>query len=622
LWQSFDTEASALLGNIETSIKSDPRFANALGVPYNLLLPIYLQTHASGAKWGIQPIAPNTSLIQDFITIGQRAFQINYNMIGASSITFPPGFSQPSPFSPPNNTVKKSVLFDYAKASDQNNHCWDDDICTVFAQTNPTTQAIQKAQNGLYYVLKNLIANGKATWVQDSKTNTTVIVDVAASWDNNWQGYSNAYWTSMQAVAYGQPINGNVCPDGTAIVGIWQIPKAWAMSFLCQAIPGYPAWNVGTSIGVQQQPIYACSGNPPLCNYDLQCPGLDLANGGGTGSVLNCYHREDGSTMLPTKGTCTHVDYTFTNMPAIGSFYALPGGTYLTGYNMTLYGWSGESRPLKATYYYCGAQVDAGSLGSAMSMGNVGGVPFPNHFNVFTFGNITGLRDVQGPVAAGGSVDANSFNINWAESSVGLVSKGFLNLVNGTVRKATFYAAGENLSGVTYNSSINIPSLPLDYATGQGMNFEGARTQLQTMSKNVSRLTANGSTTIAYGNITLKSKNPTLNIFLVSAAELKATYSVTIDVPATSTVIINVSGASVSIANAGLTAYVGPSRILWNLYESTDFYASSVGIPGSVLAPFAQARLGGNINGTLVADTLVSTNEFHQVPFEHNWLVP
>ena len=127
--------------------------------------------------------------------------------------------------------------------------------------------------------------------------------------------------------------------------------------------------------------------------------------------------------------------------------------------------------------------------------------------------------------------------------------------------------------------------------------------------------------TIAYGNITLKGIDPTVNVFYLPSSAFVNAYSITINVPSSSTVIINVSGSSVSIQNMGITNY-GEAGLLWNLYEATSFYATSVGLQGSVLAPFANASLGGNIVGTLIAETVNSTNEFHLAPFQHNWLVP
>jgi choice-of-anchor A domain-containing protein len=329
---------------------------------------------------------------------------------------------------------------------------------------------------------------------------------------------------------------------------------------------------------------------------------------------INCYHRKDNQTVLPTKGACSTLNPNWRGshpMPATGAFTALPAGSYLTGYDLSAYTSNKE-----ALYYYCGAQVAAGSIGSAFNLGTVGTTAYPLSFNVFSFGNITGLRDVQGPVAGGGTVSASSFNINWGQTQpVGVVSTGLLTLLNGTVSGAIYHGAGESsFTGVNYAQSTNYSGTPID--------FGNARTQLQTMSQTLFGLVANGTTTVAYGNITLTGTDPNLNIFSVGMGALNATTSITINAPQSSTVIINVSGTTPRIVNAGITNYALVNRVLWNFYQATSLYVTSVGIPGSVLAPFAQASLGGNINGTVIAETVESTNEFHQTPFLHNWLVP
>jgi choice-of-anchor A domain-containing protein len=514
-----------------------------------------------------------------------------------------------SPYTPANDGRKNSLLYQWVKATSgggSTDACLEDDaLCLVYLQTNITSQAVQRAQIALYYVLKDLAPT--ANNIYDSRTKTTVIVDFDASYLNNWQGYANATWTSIQSSVNGQPISNDWCAEGHQIVGVWQVPKGWPMSFLCQPVPGYPAWKPGISVPIHQQDRYACSGS--LCNYDLNCRGADWLIGGGTGQAISCYHREDNQVAVLQKGSCTSIDYNFGSMPTLGSFFALPPGSYLTGYNMANY----NANKKQVTYYYCSGATAPGSVGNAMNQDSVSGTPYPQKFGVWAFGDISGLRDVQGPVGAGGAVIANSFNINWSQSPAGIVASS-LDLRNGTVSGSITWGVAETFSNVTYNAASNTKGAPVD--------FGASRTALQGMSTALSAFVANGATSTQYGNVVLKGVHPTLNVFSVSTAELKTTYSITIDVPATSTVIINVLGYDARIANAGITAKTSATKILWNFYQATSLYATAVGIPGSVLAPFANARLGGNINGTLIAETVLSTNEFHQYPFQSNWLVP
>lgn len=328
---------------------------------------------------------------------------------------------------------------------------------------------------------------------------------------------------------------------------------------------------------------------------------------------VNCFHRLDGQTTLPTKGSCSSLDVNWnkTSMPATGAFTALPGGSYLTGYNVGVY--SGNKL---STYYYCGAGISSGAIGNAFNLGAIGGVAYPQLFNVFAFGNIVGLSDVEGPAAAGGAVGLKSFNLNWGlQQSVALVSAGNLTLASGAVHGSIYYGATESINtNVTYNSAQLFQSQPIQFATAQ--------TELQAASQSIAAFSGNGKVVISNGNVTLTGIDPNINFFSLAAPDLLNVYSITINAPSNSTVIINVSGPSVKIVDLGITNYITVSKLLWNFSEATSLYISSVGLPGSVLAPSANASLGGNINGTLIAQTVNSTNEFHYAPFQHNWLVP
>ncbi len=619
-WQTFDVNAKQALDNMVLSIQggNGARYANGLGMAYNILLPIYLQSHLSGQQYGILPLPGSTSLQDDYNSVGLQAFKLNYKMIGAGAITLANGGS--SPFTPATDTTRNSLLWSYVKLASSNsgdtssNNCWgDNNICDVFFRTNATTQAVQMAQLALYHVLKDSLPN--VLQQQGPGNLTSVVVDPVASWSNNWQGYNNAFWTAMENIEFGTLNQNDTCPPDSGIVGIWNIPSYPFIAFLCQPWPGMPSWTTGVSTAITEQDSFTCSsGSQPLCSYNHQCKPADFAIGGMT-SFIDCYHRQDNQTSLPIKSsTCSEIDPNWHSnpMPARGAFTALPGGSYLTGYDLTIYHqWQ------TAAYYYCGAHAatDAHSLGAAFNLGGVEGTVYPDGFNVFAFGDIAGLVDVQGPVAGGGNVTASSFNLNWAgASSVAVVAGGNLTLkTGGTVHGAIYHGGSESISqSVTYNASTDHPNNPIDFAN--------ARTQLRGMSQAIGKLSGTAPT-IAYGNITLKGIDPTVNVFYLPSSAFVNAYSITINVPSSSTVIINVSGSSVSIQNMGITNY-GEAGLLWNLYEATSFYATSVGLQGSVLAPFANASLGGNIVGTLIAETVNSTNEFHLAPFQHNWLVP
>lgn len=254
---------------------------------------------------------------------------------------------------------------------------------------------------------------------------------------------------------------------------------------------------------------------------------------------------------------------------------------------------------------------DAGSAWNQAYMGTTG-QSYPYSFNVFAFGNISGIQDAQGPIAAGGSVNLSSFSVNgMGQQAVGLVSDGSLTLSNGKVGGAIFYGSAKNVDGtVTYDKDNISQQKPINFVT--------ARATLQGMSQALRGYPANGTKNTHNRNLALTSSSPDLNVFSISSDDLSQAYSVTLTVPSGSTVLINVGGKNVQIANAGFNVSGQDlHKILWNFYEAVSVKMTSITFPGSVLAPYAQVNLSwGNMNGTLVADTVVSTAEFHQFQFQ------
>jgi choice-of-anchor A domain-containing protein len=154
--------------------------------------------------------------------------------------------------------------------------------------------------------------------------------------------------------------------------------------------------------------------------------------------------------------------------------------------------------------------------------------------------------------------------------------------------------------------------------------------KLQGMSTALSKYAKSGTVTCyqngpSYCNFIMSytgNANPV--VFAVTGADLAKASSIQFNVPAGRTVLINVSGTSVKIQNAGFKfGNIQGSSTLWNLYEALYFETDSVTVPGSVLAPLATTMLRyGAMNGTLVAWSLdTSSEEFHWYPFHNNALV-
>ena len=80
-------------------------------------------------------------------------------------------------------------------------------------------------------------------------------------------------------------------------------------------------------------------------------------------------------------------------------------------------------------------------------------------------------------------------------------------------------------------------------------------------------------------------------------------------------IVINVAGKVISW-NAGnmvgdLTQNRLRGRLVWNFYEATDIDFKSKNMNGQVLAPNADIRTGGPIDGSVFAKSLTTTGEVH-----------
>jgi len=249
------------------------------------------------------------------------------------------------------------------------------------------------------------------------------------------------------------------------------------------------------------------------------------------------------------------------------------------------------------------------------------GQRYPMDFNIFAFGNVS-VGDVEGPVAAAGTLKATSCSLNWGQKEpIGLYSIGYPVLSNGSIYGDLYTGGGAYTVpvGVTLSGKVVDASAPPLF-----IDFPTARQNLRVMSSALQSFDSNGTTSALWGNLFLYSNDAHLNVFAIPAATLAAARSVALSVPSSSTVVINVIGTTVTIQNVGITLNgMSMSHILWNFPNATTLTMASVGFPGSILAPYAAANLQwGDVTGTLVADSVNATTQFHWAPFHDNWLEP
>jgi choice-of-anchor A domain-containing protein len=256
------------------------------------------------------------------------------------------------------------------------------------------------------------------------------------------------------------------------------------------------------------------------------------------------------------------------------------------------------------------------------------------------------LEHVGGPVAANGTafptpanevrvsrggISAANFAINQASGlSTALVQGGgVLSLTNGTVGNA-IRLTPQAVKSSTLNFTFSGWDQNL-YIQPSPINFEMAFLKLQGMSSSLPT-SATGTTTVKWNNtIELKSTNPSANpqVFEITSSVLTPTNGITsiqmVNVPDTATVVINVGGDDVVLRYAGLSGFPSSySRVIWNFRTAKRLRIASVGMVGTILAPYADVQLtSGFVTGTVASWSVSSKwgGEFHQLQFRDNAIV-
>jgi len=255
-------------------------------------------------------------------------------------------------------------------------------------------------------------------------------------------------------------------------------------------------------------------------------------------------------------------------------------------------------------------------------------------FNLFVLGNATAqYSDVQGRVAVGGNATYTGYDFASQVSGLNsrfnllvggdlkfsngqiehgsVVSNGSVTFTNVTVVNGNITAGGAiNLTNGQVNGTVN-PNIyqQIPFTFGAAMGF------LQNASYYYGTLPATGTTTNQYGGLFLNGTDPALNVFSVSASLLKSVWGVQINVPAGSTVLINVSGTSATMPNVGYN-YTGTdaNHVIFNFYQASTLTVGAG--QGSILAPLANIKFqSGAVNGTVIGNAFTGNGQINQAPF-------
>lgn len=238
-------------------------------------------------------------------------------------------------------------------------------------------------------------------------------------------------------------------------------------------------------------------------------------------------------------------------------------------------------------------------------------------FNAFIFENfVSSSSTVEGRLAVGGDLSLQHFSVGDKLDATTLTDVvlvgGDVVFPSGRVYYGNLIAAGSVagvgnpvIYGMTNGASVmGNQSLPVD--------FSAERKYLEALSVRIGELMANGTVSLQWGGYHLAGDCISdLQVFSIPASEMQNVHTFAVScIPASATVIFNILGEESTIRNVGFQSLSAiRQRVLFNFPQATSVTLTSVGIEGSILAPFAHFQNpAGNVSGQLIARSWSSTN--------------
>jgi choice-of-anchor A domain-containing protein len=256
-------------------------------------------------------------------------------------------------------------------------------------------------------------------------------------------------------------------------------------------------------------------------------------------------------------------------------------------------------------------------------------------------GTITVSNDVEGRVAAAGSVSGITTildsltnpgsNDPWGSSAT-INGVSYAAVIGGTLTGPTAINNSGSVSYIyaaSHTGAINFNNGGTFYNPGSSpINFSAEQTAMANESSLLAGEAANGTICFSssYGcsgrTLVLTGTSKTINYFTVPASDF-GSGSIDIEVPTGSTVVVNVTGSSVTFSSAGVfingsqesDTYDDGNKILFNFSTATSVTVNGA-LDASILAPYANVTgNSGQIGGNVIAAQISGSDEFHNDEF-------
>lgn len=242
-------------------------------------------------------------------------------------------------------------------------------------------------------------------------------------------------------------------------------------------------------------------------------------------------------------------------------------------------------------------------------------------YNVFVFGDMNQSSDAEGRVAVGGNATFTNFGIadrlaGSGGSDTRLVVGGDLTYNGGQIFGGNALVGGSVNTPVYFNCAPNC-----GVKQGSLIDFAALQQELSALSQGLGSLTPTGTAEHKWGGIHLTGDSSALSIFNLDGSWFSNSSYLNISgVNNDATVVFNVFGDSVNIANFGLNlGGIKKQNVLFNFVEATQLSTTGFSFAGSVLATQAHYSFNnGNVEGNLIAASVAGSGEFHNYKFEGN----
>lgn len=229
--------------------------------------------------------------------------------------------------------------------------------------------------------------------------------------------------------------------------------------------------------------------------------------------------------------------------------------------------------------------------------------------NLYSLSNFSASgSDVEGGVLVAGNLTASNYSVNdknkdayvtHGNTGYALVVGGNLNYSSGSIKNGNYFVGGS-----TTTSSVGLNTATK--TTASPVSFDSTSAQLKNTSASLANVASTGSSSVAYGGMTLKGGTGNVQVFDLTSAALGSVNNFKFsNLHTNDTLILNISGTNVNLS--GGYGDFSKYNVLYNFYEAQTITLNGVGLYGSVLAPLATMTGGnGQINGDVVVGNWAS----------------